>query len=292
MKVFQMKKMPFINFNIQLFMNLKRLISAIILILCLVTSIFSNNLDDSKRIKLFLNSGVSLSRFNTILDNVELNNCIGFIISSEIQVGSNEGFYFGFKSRFDYFPNRNKLWTKEDLKYYYDNITTIPYSIDENTKATYSSLTFMPRVGGKWKKGDFKLWKILLFPYSFINSAEIHFGIGIAWYDIDRYITGAINDEVLNDEWMRENIKISMEPSELLHMLEKEWIISYGIKIGRDITQKIHIGISLNMNEGLKYSKFYEGHWVGGPGIQIWHEAHRNRMTMQNVMLEVGYKIF
>ncbi len=248
------------------------------------------NSSDSLKINLYLNIGTSYSYFSTILglqsDVYEnnLDNCLGFHFGLGLNRYFYKNLYWGLEANIDYLPTK----VAPDISH----PESQPFLINKNAKATYKAFIFNSKFGYNWGKIKFTKWNLFLFPYPLFTYGEINIGFGKAWYLIDQLVTGAKNDDVLDDNWTREQIQLAMRDSELLHILNSEYIFSIGINFGRTITKRINLSLSYKFNVGLEYNRYYEGEWYGGGTVEIWHDSHTERMTANSLILKLNYKIF
>ena len=274
-----------------------RYLKALLTFILLIFNSFINagdskdlNQIDRTEFKIYINSGISLSSFGSLIKRFNLHNSVGFHIVPEIQFKLENPFYYGLELRIDYVPTKVGFSDQEDLEDYNDEEYNwmFPYSIKENAKSFYKSIIIMPKFGisGNPPKGSLAT---NMFP-NIMAFFEVRLGLGKVWYNIDRFVTGGRSNEVLNDEFDRDIIEGAMTDSELLHILDSEMVFSFGLKFGTVISNRIRVGLSLQMNTGLEYNRYYEGGWTSGY-FQFWHDPQTRRMKMQNIMLEIGYQI-
>lgn len=255
---------------------------------------FKDNI--SLKLNFKINSGISYSYFSSLLRHFNLKPCIGFHFGADLKLLNYRKAYIGFTIKYNYMSTKIGFADEEYQKYYNDPELEYfyPYSVNKNAYAIYQSFVFLPKIGIDYGKTKFTFWN-LFWPYSLFTYAEIQLGFGKAWYDIDRFVIGPRNYNYFNDESARLRIEEEMSNSELLHILDNELVFSIGLKVGRNLAEKIRIGLSFQVDIGLRYRKDYgTATYLVFTNWGYHSETRRvvNRMRAHFLMLELDYQIF
>jgi len=159
------------------------------------------------------------------------------------------------------------------------------YGIDTSAKAIINSGFAIAKGGMFFALDD-------VFDLNGYLGIELNSGFGWFFYQIDPFVTGALNADCLNDPDSKEVINESMVESNTLAELVSEPAYSFGAWIGYRSNNRFHIGIAIQYRAGLKYKQHYPGHWVDHGAIDTYHEADKHSMGLPTVEIEMGISLY